>query len=47
MNFDFSEDQKLLSDQVKRFLGDASPPLVVREALDLPLPMHLVKLEQN
>jgi len=34
VNFDFSDDQKLLSDQVKRFLDDACPPMIVREALE-------------
>ncbi|NKB98135.1 MAG: acyl-CoA dehydrogenase [Pseudomonadales bacterium] len=34
MNFDFSDDQKLLADQVQRFLDENSNPSVVREALD-------------
>ena len=34
MNFDFSDDQKLLRDQVARFLGEACPIAVVRSVLD-------------
>ena len=34
MNFDFSEDQKLLADQVQRFLADNCNMQVVRRALD-------------
>ena len=34
MNFDFDEDQKLLADQVKRFLDEQSDMTVVRKALE-------------
>ena len=34
MNFDFSEDQKLLADQVKRFLDDNCTSATVRQVLD-------------
>ncbi len=34
MNFDFSEDQKLLKEQVSRFLTDNCPIEVVREVLE-------------
>jgi alkylation response protein AidB-like acyl-CoA dehydrogenase len=34
LNFDFSDDQKLLRDQVARFLGEACPIAVVRSVLD-------------
>lgn len=34
MNFDFSEEQYLLRDQAKRFLGDRSTPSVVRAVLE-------------
>ncbi|MEM7100427.1 MAG: acyl-CoA dehydrogenase family protein [Pseudomonadota bacterium] len=34
MNFDFSEDQKLLADQVQRYLSDHCSMQVVRRALD-------------
>ena len=34
MNFDFSEDQKLLADQVKRFLDDSCGAARVRDILD-------------
>jgi acyl-CoA dehydrogenase len=34
MNFDFSDDLKLLRDQVRRFLAEQSPPQVVRHVLD-------------
>ena len=34
MNFDFSEDQKLLADQVKRFLDDSCGSTRVRDVLD-------------
>src|SRR5260370_6430110 len=34
MNFDFSDDQKLLKEQVRRFLVDKCPMKVVRRVLD-------------
>ena len=34
MNFDFSEDQKLLKEQVSRFLADNCPIEIVREVLE-------------
>ena len=34
MNFDFSDDQKLLKEQVHRFLADKCPTKVVRRVLD-------------
>ncbi len=34
MNFDFSEDQKLLADQVQRFLSEQCDSTVVRQVLD-------------
>ena len=34
MNFDFDEDQKLLADQVKRFLDEQSDMAIVRQALE-------------
>ena len=34
MNFDFSDDQKQLRDQARRFLAEKSPPKAVREVLD-------------
>jgi alkylation response protein AidB-like acyl-CoA dehydrogenase len=36
MNFDFSEDQKLLRTQTYKFLAARCPPAVVREVLDSP-----------
>ncbi len=33
MNFDFSEDSRLLRDQARRFLADHSPPALARAAL--------------
>src|SRR5947209_20477583 len=34
MNFDFSDDQKLLKEQVRKFLADKCPAKVVRRVLD-------------
>lgn len=34
MNFDFSDDQRLLKDQVHKFLADKCPPAVPRRILD-------------
>src|ERR1700738_1940498 len=34
MNFDFSDDQKLLKEQIARFLADKCPTKVVRRVLD-------------
>ena len=34
MNFDFSEEQYLLRDQAKKFLGDRSTPAIVRAVLE-------------
>jgi alkylation response protein AidB-like acyl-CoA dehydrogenase len=34
MNFDFSDDQKMLKDQVRKFLGDKSPLSVTRKVLE-------------
>src|SRR5258707_15018442 len=34
MNFDFSDDQKLLKEQVRKFLADKCPMKVVRRVLD-------------
>jgi alkylation response protein AidB-like acyl-CoA dehydrogenase len=34
MNFDFSDDQKQLRDQARRFLAEKCPPKAVREVLD-------------
>jgi alkylation response protein AidB-like acyl-CoA dehydrogenase len=34
MNFDFSDDQKQLRDQARRFLTERSPPKAVRKVLD-------------
>ncbi len=34
MNFDFSDEQKQLRDQARRFLAEKSPPKVVRAVLD-------------
>ncbi|QQS10969.1 MAG: acyl-CoA/acyl-ACP dehydrogenase [Rhodospirillales bacterium] len=36
MNFDFSDDQKMLKDQVRKFLTDKCPMKVVRRVLDGP-----------
>ncbi|UYN93884.1 MAG: acyl-CoA/acyl-ACP dehydrogenase [Enhydrobacter sp.] len=36
MNFDFSDDQKLLKEQVRKFLSDKCPMKVVRRVLDGP-----------
>ena len=36
MNLDFSDDQKLLKDQIRRFLVDRCPPSAVRVILDGP-----------
>src|SRR5262245_20573870 len=36
MNFDFSDDQKLLKEQVRKFLADKCPTRVVRRVLDGP-----------
>src|SRR5437763_16959618 len=38
MNFDFSDDQKLLKEQVRKFLADKCPTKVVRRVLDGPEP---------
>src|SRR6188474_3787569 len=38
MNFDFSDDQKLLKEQVRKFLADKCPIKVVRRVLDSPEP---------
>jgi hypothetical protein len=34
MNFDFSDDLKLLRDQARRFLTEQSPPEVARHVLE-------------
>src|ERR1700753_3191267 len=34
MNFDFSDDQKQLRDQARKFLAEKSPPKAVRAVLD-------------
>ena len=34
MNFDFSDDQKMLKEQVRKFLGDKSPLSVMRKILE-------------
>jgi acyl-CoA dehydrogenase len=34
MNFDFSDDQKLLREQARRFLGEKCPPATVRSVLE-------------
>ena len=34
MNFEFSDDQKLLREQASRFLGDNCPPAAVRAILE-------------
>ena len=34
MNFDFSDDQKMLQEQVRRFLADKCPPSTVRRVLE-------------
>src|SRR5437868_14391768 len=34
MNFDFSDDQKQLRDQARKFLGEKCPPKAVRTVLD-------------
>src|ERR1700759_1221037 len=34
MNFDFSDDQKQLRDQARKFLGEKCPPKAVRAVLD-------------
>ncbi|MDA1101109.1 MAG: acyl-CoA/acyl-ACP dehydrogenase [Proteobacteria bacterium] len=34
MNFEFSDDQRMLRDQARRFLMDKSPPEVVRQTLE-------------
>ena len=34
MNFDFSDDQKLLKEQIAKFLADKCPMKVVRRVLD-------------
>jgi len=36
MNLDFSDDQKLLKDQIRRFMADRCPPSAVRVILDGP-----------
>ncbi len=38
MNLDFSDDQKALQDQVRRFLSDKCPPAAVRAILEGPEP---------
>ena len=35
MNFDFSDDQKLLKEQVRKFLADKCPTKVVRRVLEI------------
>ena len=37
MNFDFSDDSRLLRDQARRFLAERCPPRLVRAALDGPV----------
>jgi len=34
VNFDFSEDERMVQDQVRRYLGERCPPEVVRTVLD-------------
>jgi alkylation response protein AidB-like acyl-CoA dehydrogenase len=34
MNFDFSDDQKQLRDEARRFLAEHCPPKAVREVLE-------------
>ena len=34
MNFDFSDDSRLLRDQARRFLAERCPPRLVRAALE-------------
>ena len=36
MNFEFSDDQKQLRDQARRFLAEKCPPKAVRAVLDGP-----------
>jgi len=38
MNFDFSDESRLLRDQARRFLAERCPPALVRAALDAPPP---------
>ena len=38
MDLDFSDDQKMLQDQVRRFLADRCPPAAVRAILEGPEP---------
>ncbi|HUB14257.1 MAG TPA: acyl-CoA dehydrogenase family protein [Acetobacteraceae bacterium] len=40
MNFDFSDDSKLLREQAQRFLREHCPPKVVRQVLDGHAPYH-------
>lgn len=40
MNFEFSEDQLLIRDQARHFLGQESTAAVVRSILDTPEPYH-------
>ncbi|HUG37024.1 MAG TPA: hypothetical protein VML54_08760 [Candidatus Limnocylindrales bacterium] len=38
MNFDFSEDQKVLRDQARKFLGERASPARVRTILETDAP---------
>ena len=38
MNFDFSDDQKVLRDQARKFLGEHASPARVRRILEAPTP---------
>ena len=42
MNFDFSDDQKQLRDQARKFLGEKCPPKAVRVVLDGKAPFEKV-----
>ena len=40
MNFDYTDDQKALKDEARRFLADVSPLTVARGVLDNPAAGH-------
>ena len=39
MNFDFSDEQKQMRDEARKFLAEKCPPKAVREVLDGKAPM--------
>jgi len=47
LNFDYTDEQKALKDEARRFLSAVSPPTVVRAALDNPAAGHDAGLWQR